>query len=134
MVGVTDKQKVKLSKKILTIERTNNIIELARIYSAADIFLNASVEETFGLVSLEALACGTPVITNKNSANPELINSKCGMIVEDITTQSFIDAINKMKIEPINNQECIKRAHEYNKIFCIQKYMDLYSNTKLITM
>lgn len=129
LVGVTKKQKAKLSKNLLIINRTNNLVELAEIYSTADIFLNPSIEETFGLVSLEALACGTPVITNKYSANPELIDNQCGIVVEDITTQLFIDAINKLKKEPINKQECLKKAQQYNKKNCYQIYLDLYSES-----
>jgi len=129
LVGVTKKQEAKLSKKILIINRTNNLMELAEIYSAADIFLNPSIEETFGLVSLEALACGTPVITNKYSANPELINDKCGIIVEDITTQLFIEAINQLKMYPINQEECLNKARQYNKKDCYQVYLDLYSES-----
>jgi len=129
LVGVTKKQEATLSKKILKINRTNNLMELAEIYSAADIFLNPSIEETFGLVSLEALACGTPVITNKYSANPELINDKCGIIVEDITTQLFIEAINRLELYPINQEACLNKARQYNKKDCYQVYLDLYSES-----
>ena len=127
LIGVTDKQKARLPQNILFINRTDNLIELAEIYSAADIFLNPSIEETFGLVSLEALACGTPVISNKYSANPELIDDQCGIIVDDITTPLFIEAINRLKIKPINREACLNKAQKYNKKKSSQIYLDLYN-------
>ena len=131
LVGVTEKQERKLSKNIIKISRTNNLIELAEIYSAADIFLNPSIEETFGLVSLEALACGTPVITNTYSANPELIDDNCGIIVEDITTQHFINAIKRVEKCTFRVQDCLDKAQQYNKINCFQFYLDLYNESKI---
>jgi len=99
---------------------------LADAYSSADIFLNPSVEETFGMVSLEALACGTQVISNKYSANPELITDQCGIVVDDITTELYMSAINELKINPKNKQDCIKKAEQYNENNCHQKYLNLY--------
>lgn len=49
--------------KIVCIERTNNINELAEIYTASDVFVNLTYEDTYPTVNLEARACGTPIIT-----------------------------------------------------------------------
>ncbi|MBQ4269875.1 MAG: glycosyltransferase, partial [Clostridia bacterium] len=59
LVGTNDAIDKQLPKNILSIHRTQNQKELAEIYSAADVFVNATREETFGLVNIEALACGT---------------------------------------------------------------------------
>lgn len=126
LVGITKSQKKKLSNKIMTIQRTNQIEELAAIYTAADIFVNPSMEETFGMVSLEALACGTPVITNRYSANPELITKDCGILVEDIKTDLYLKAIHALVKYPKNKEACIKRASQYDKRQSEQTYMDLY--------
>lgn len=131
LVGITDKQKSQLPDNIIGIKRTNNIKELAEIYTAADIFLNPSIEETFGMVTLEALACGTPVITNQYSANPELIDSSCGVIVEDLTVQCFLKAIHHIIANPIHREECIKKAQNYNLHRCYQMYLDLYKDVYL---
>lgn len=56
--------------------------ELATYYAAADVFLQLSAEETFGNVTAEALACGTPVIAYDATANPELIGSGCGFVID----------------------------------------------------
>jgi len=133
LVGVTKKQSRQLSSKIFFISRTNNIKELAELYTAADIFLNPSIEETFGMVSLEALACGTPVITNKYTANPELIKEDCGIIVNDIKTHLYREAIYQLKNEPKNSNACILRAQRYDKNNCYQAYLDLYKVSEELT-
>lgn len=62
VVGLTKKQKESLPDTVLGIEKTSNSEELAEIYSAAEVFVNPSREETFGMVTAEALACGTPAV------------------------------------------------------------------------
>jgi glycosyltransferase involved in cell wall biosynthesis len=54
---------------------------LAALYSAADVCVNATQAETFGLVTAEALACGTQVVVNPNTASPELVEPGCGLVL-----------------------------------------------------
>ncbi|MBQ3182928.1 MAG: glycosyltransferase [Clostridia bacterium] len=82
LVGIPAKLQKKLPKKLLMLERTNNAVELAKIYSAADVFVNPSREETFGLTTLEALSCGVPAIVYKNTACEEVARKYGGLIVE----------------------------------------------------
>ncbi|MDR6158518.1 putative colanic acid biosynthesis glycosyltransferase [Chryseobacterium sp. SLBN-27] len=60
LVGLNKEQIRNLPEKIIGLERTENIEELAEFYSAADVFLNPTLEEALGLTNLEAQACGTP--------------------------------------------------------------------------
>ena len=71
LVGLTKKQKKKVPNNIIGIERTNSIKELAQIYSAADLFLNLSHCENYPTVNLEAISCGTPVLTYNVGGSPE---------------------------------------------------------------
>jgi len=82
LVGLTRKQMEQLPENILGIERTESVEDLAEIYSAADIVLNLSYEETFGLTTVEGFACGTPGIVYNATASPELIDNSTGIIVE----------------------------------------------------
>lgn len=84
LVGVGKKEQQKLKANMIGIERTNNVQELAEIYSAADVFFNASVEETFGLPTVEAISCGTPAIVYNATALPEAVTSDNGVVVEKI--------------------------------------------------
>lgn len=82
LVGLTEEQMKKVPQEILCLPRTNSKKELAEIYTAADIFLNLSKEETFGLTILEALACGTYPIVYKDTACEEVVNIYGGLAVE----------------------------------------------------
>ena len=72
-----------LHKNVISVKQTNNAKELAEYYSAADVFLQLSRQETFGKVTAEALACGTPVITYGNTANREMAFDGCGLCVDN---------------------------------------------------
>lgn len=76
------KSNIKLNKNVLNIHETHDTAELAEYYSLADVFVNLSMDESFGVVTAEALACGTPVISLNSTANPELIGERCGYSVE----------------------------------------------------
>lgn len=69
----------------------SSAVRLADYYSLADVYLNLSRQETFGKVSAEALACGTPIVTNRLTANPEL-PGECGIVVSDPDSDSEIAA------------------------------------------
>lgn len=73
LVGLTEDQSKGLPKNILCLPRTDNIRQLVEIYSAADLYINPSVEETFGMTTLEALCCGTPAIVYQDTACEEIV-------------------------------------------------------------
>ena len=93
LVGLNHKQLKSIPQNIIGIERTNNPQTLAQIYSAADVFVNPSYEETFGLTTVEAKLCGTPCIVYKGTACEEIVgsqssieNGNVSLIVERINT------------------------------------------------
>jgi len=69
------------SQRINLVGVTHDVKQLADYYSAADVFLQLSSEETFGKVTAEALACGTPAVVYDSTANPELLGPGCGYVV-----------------------------------------------------
>lgn len=81
LVGLTVKQIKSMPKDILCIARTSNVKELVEIYTAADVFVNPSCEETFGMTTIEAEACGTPAIVYKETACEEIVKSFGGVAV-----------------------------------------------------
>ena len=93
LVGLTDKQAQSLPPDIICIARTNSKQELAEIYTAADVFINPSREETFGLTTLEALSCGTPAIVYKNTACEEVINHYGNGVAVETAVSALSDAI-----------------------------------------
>jgi glycosyltransferase involved in cell wall biosynthesis len=84
IIGVTRKQIKKLPNNVIGITRIWNQNELIEYYTAADAFFNPSVEETFGLVTVEAMACGTAAVVMNSTACPELIlKENAGVVVND---------------------------------------------------
>lgn len=76
LIGLTEEQIKGLPTNILGIQRTNSTIELAQWYSAAEVFVNPTYEDNYPTTNLEAIACGTPVITYKTGGSWEIIPSQ----------------------------------------------------------
>ncbi|MGV8983506.1 glycosyltransferase [Clostridium sp.] len=132
LVGVTEKQKKKLPKNIITIIRTNNVKELVEIYSVADVFVNPTLEDNFPTTNLEALACGTPVITFKTGGSTESIDTDTGIVVVNKTINDLIKAIDSLKKRDLTDN-CVKKAlKKYEKNYCYQKYIVLYKQMEVL--
>ena len=77
LVGkMTPEQKAALPENIVTIPRTADARELAALYSAASVFVNPTWQDNYPTVNLEALACGTPVITYRTGGSPEALGEE----------------------------------------------------------
>ena len=95
LVGKNDNKKE--NDNITYIDETHDVFELAEIYNMADVFLNLSLEESFGKVSAEALSCGTPLITTNTTANPELVGENCGYVLENRDIDTILKYVNIVK-------------------------------------
>ena len=82
LVGLSQEQVKKLPEGIVGITRTSNQQELAKLYSEADVLVNPTYADTFPTVNLEALACGTPVVTYRTGGSPEALTPETGIVVE----------------------------------------------------
>ncbi len=76
MVGLDKKQLRKIPPSMLGIERTNSKLQLAEIYTAADVFVNLTYEDTYPTVNLEALSCGIPCFTYRTGGSVETVSSE----------------------------------------------------------
>lgn len=131
LVGLNKKQIEQLPNNILGIERTDNVGELADIYSSADLVLNLSYEETFGLTTVEGFACGTPGIVYNATASPELIDVSTGIVVEQGNINKLTEAIYsiKKKGKEYYSEACVNRAYRlYKKEDRYKEYIDLYES------
>ena len=81
LIGLSAKQIQSLPAGILGLPRTNSVQELAEAYTAADVFLNPSTEETFGMTILEAHCCGTPSLVYQGTACEEVASLYGGRAV-----------------------------------------------------
>lgn len=137
LVGLNQEQKDNLPRGIDGILRTNSAAELAELYSSANVFINPTYADTFPTTNLEALACGTPVITYRTGGSPESITSKTGFVVEQGDINGIIEAIKKIEErgKVYYSDACRKYAEDnFDKDKCFAKYIDLYNellnNTK----
>ena len=125
LVGLNDEQINQLPSNILGLPKTNNPKELAEIYSVADYFINPSVEETMGLVTVEAIACGTPAIVSNSTAVPEMVNYKCGVVVKRNSSEGFFETIRYLDKE-YKLEDLINHARKFNKDDKFFEYIELY--------
>lgn len=128
LVGLTEKQIKLLPKNIIGITKTNNVEELVNIYSNADVFVNPTLEDNFPTTNLEALACGTPVITYDTGGSAESIDNYTGIIISEKNTESLYEAIQKYRrASNIFSIDCINRAKVfYDKKDRYMEYLRLY--------
>ena len=130
MVGLNAEQKKNLPGNIIGIERTQDVSELASLYSCADVFVNLTYEDNFPTTNLEAMACGTPVITYNTGGSPESLDDATGIVVEKGNLKEARDAIaaicSKGKSEYVN--ACRNRAVQFfNNKDRFKEYIDLYN-------
>lgn len=123
LVGTDEKVANSLPPNIISIPRTANQAQLADIYSAADVFVNPTREEVFGLVNIEALACGTPVITFESGGSPETVDKNCGFVVSQDYFDQLIEKIHEVcEHKPFSRGNCYSRA----KQFIIERMCEQY--------
>jgi len=126
LVGLNKQQISRLDSTIIKIERTENQEELAQLYSNAAVFLNPSKEETFSLVTIEAIACGTPVIALDSSAVKELINEKTGIVLHNPVTADYISAIETIVNREYDKEELWQNVSYYSTENMTSKYLEIY--------
>jgi len=129
LVGTTDEIDKHLPDNILSIHRTHNQQELVEIYSAADLFVNPTKEENYPTVNMEAITCGTPVLTFRTGGSPEIPDDTCGSVVD----YDDIDALEKeiiriCKEKPFSKDACIKKAQQFDMNERFKEYVELYKS------
>ncbi|WP_214756193.1 glycosyltransferase [Exiguobacterium sp. s157] len=131
LVGLTNEQIKKLPKNIIGINKTNDAKELSEIYSIANVFVNPTLEDNFPTTNLEALACGTPVVTFDTGGSIESVDDSTGRVVRKGDIHELIRTLNKIKNKEIefDSDSCRRRAELlYNKDKRYLDYINLYFN------
>ena len=108
LIGGTSRP-VDLPDCVIWIPYVSSSNELAKYYSMADVFVHLSVEDTFGKVIAEALACGTPAIVYESTGCPEVVGTGCGFKVAPRDTEAIFAAIQdvKQRGKHLFSQDCI---------------------------
>lgn len=133
LVGVSKKQMKQLPAGITGVLQTSSCEELADYYSSADIFFNPTYSDTFPTTNLEALACGTPVLTYRTGGSPEAISPETGWVVEPGDLDTVVSILEEVRRQGKGHYQhsCRLRAELfYNKDERIEDYFDLYDSVR----
>ena len=130
LIGLTQSQIDDLPDGIYGLTRTENQIDLSLFYSAADVYVNPTYEDNFPTTNIEALACGTPVITYNTGGSPEAICERSGKVVP----VGNIEALKKAVKKTLGRKEeftghCVARAKElFDEKKVYKKYIEIYED------
>lgn len=119
MIGLNNKQIRYLPTNIIGINRTEDVQELVKWYSAAEVYLNTSIEETFGMTIAESISCKTPVIVFNKTALPEIAKNN-GLIIDKIKINNIIKSLN------IEKQSFILDNSKFTLNNFVSNYFNLY--------
>lgn len=131
LIGLTSKQIQRLPKNIMGVQRTESIAELAKYYGMADVYINPTHKDNFPTTNIEALACGTPVITYNTGGSPEAIDDLTGKIIKKGDVTGLWHAIQELAQHSQEHyaKVCRTRAEQlFNKEDRYLDYLKLYES------
>ena len=137
MIGVDEKLQKRLPHNVVGIKRTENIRQMAELYSAATAFVNPTWQDNYPTVNLEAIACGTPVVTYRTGGSVEAVTPETGFIVERGDVDGLLQAVRIIEqrgkasyIEPCRNYALAHFKKEDRYADYIRLYNKLAASTK----
>ena len=127
LVGTNDEIDKKLPDRIISIHRTNDQKELAEIYTAADLFLNPTREENYPTVNMEAIACGTPVLTFDTGGCKEIVDERSGLVITDESIENIEKKVAEICTGHVFSEaDCLKRAESFDSASKYRSYLQLF--------
>lgn len=128
LVG-SNQNKEYIDSRILRVDHTHNIDELCQIYTAADVFVNPTLQESQGLTTTEAFACGTPAVVFRSGGAAECVDDTCGITVKKGSFKDLYQSVLQIcENKPYSAEACIAKAKTYDKQACYQVFMELYDS------
>lgn len=131
LIGKMNDKFVYNTKKLKCVGTISDITLLTEYYAMADIYINPTIQETFGKTAAESLACATPVIAYGCAAMKEIVgeDNSCGRIVNTFESDAFLEAINSIFDDDYDklSLNCRKRAEKlFEKQHNINQYIEIY--------
>lgn len=127
ILGLQKAQILELPARVIGIESTHNVQELAAWYSLASCLANPTMEDNMPMVNLEALACGTPVAVFHTGGCPEVIDETCGRVLPQGDASALAKAIVELSSQKEEMCEaCVARSNHFTSEACYQQYIELY--------
>lgn len=94
LVGIKEAQRQSLPEGVVAIGRTDSREELAQLYSEATAFVNPTWQDNYPTVNLEAISCGTPVVTYRTGGSPEsIVEGETGYVIEQGDVAGLLDNV-----------------------------------------
>ncbi len=119
--------KCDLPENVMLLGSIDDPRRMAQLYASADLLLNPTREDTFPTVNLEALACGTPVVTFPAGGSPESLDSSCGIVIEPEDLAAVEREIRRIcTTRPYSRQACRNRALAFDRNAQIDAYLAQY--------
>ena len=102
-------------KNCNSIKFTNSKQELVNLYSSSHLLMMPTLDDNFPTVNIEALACGTPVITYKTGGSPEIVDENTGEVIEKGDYREMANRINHIKNSyAFDSKRCMDRAKKFS--------------------
>jgi glycosyltransferase involved in cell wall biosynthesis len=129
LIGLSDAQMKHLPATVIGIRHTDNVAQLTQYYSMADVLVNPTIGDNFPTVNIEALACGTPVVTYDTGGAPEAIDGTCGRVCKRGDVGGLVAAIEQLgqidrrdiavqcRLAAVRRFDSRARFHDYAKLF-----------------
>ena len=128
LIGEIDKKHI-LPSNVITVGFVAGAEELAKYYSLADVFVNPSKMETFGKVTAEAMACGTPAIVYDNTGCKEVVGKECGLIAENGNIEELLRCVRHVlkRGKELYSEQCVSYVNEtFDMQKQLKKYYEVY--------
>ena len=126
LVGIKPEERKLLPGNIFGISRTENVHELAELYSLADAFINPTWQDNYPTVNMEAIACGTPVVTYRTGGSVETITAETGCIVEQGNYKGLLEAARNIRKYNKEYWRPICRAYATKHFRKEERYADYF--------
>jgi glycosyltransferase involved in cell wall biosynthesis len=139
IAGPSGWKNAQLYDTITSLGLTNEIVflgfvlddDLPSLYSAAEVFVYPSLYEGFGLPPLEAMACGTPVVTSRASSIPQVVDA-AALVVNPLNQGELAEAIKRVLEEEGLAEDLrkrgLKRAKEFSWQDAARKTIKVYED------
>lgn len=127
LVGCNDAQRKALQRyeNVLAVGFVRDRVQLAQLYSMADVFVNVTHADTLPTVNMESICCGTPVVTYNSCGSPEMVGPGCGFVVPENDIAALLQAIQRARGSDWS--ECARYGQAaFDKNVCYEKYLDVY--------
>ena len=127
IVGLDENEVDCIPDNIVSINKTSDDKKLAEIYSAADVFVNPTLEDNYPTTNMEAIACGTPIVTFETGGSVETVTEYSGMVVPQKDVEKLKNAVEYVaENEEKYFQRCVEMGKTFDKKLRFKEYIDLF--------